>query len=356
MSPQPSLFGIKNSNRDFLQRETWGKNQFNSSFPASLACYLHSKNLSPVYLKLNADLKVEHSSITVQDLFGLDPLASTTFYSFEAEHTPYLTLVNGNLPRIDLVICKNENGKVDCIRGLEIKLTALPDEQTFNGNEDHYGCEIVVRPDTIVYLALSIADRYRDSSDVLNAIISPAYSAITDWTNHVGMLPHLSAIYSCIDALALNDLSAQKPLLMQPIWKTKGKSPILANDCLDIFVWSDLAFTRLFVDLAKHNGGAKITRHARTAIWLVKMLKDFCETGKIDHKNIIDLLTYDTKNDKAFSIPGNVTQPYMKSDFLLHPRIQKNDIKRIILNGGEKLLSPERRFDSAILSSPEIFS
>lgn len=35
--PQPSLFGLSKSNRDFTQKECWGKNQFNSSFPASLA-------------------------------------------------------------------------------------------------------------------------------------------------------------------------------------------------------------------------------------------------------------------------------------------------------------------------------
>ncbi|WP_242026087.1 HindVP family restriction endonuclease [Anabaena sp. FACHB-1391] len=36
---QVGLFGLTHSNRDFSQRESWGKNQFNNSFPASLACY-----------------------------------------------------------------------------------------------------------------------------------------------------------------------------------------------------------------------------------------------------------------------------------------------------------------------------
>jgi DNA (cytosine-5)-methyltransferase 1 len=42
---KPSLFGLKHSNRDFTQKETWGKNQFNSSFPASLCAYLDGKGL-----------------------------------------------------------------------------------------------------------------------------------------------------------------------------------------------------------------------------------------------------------------------------------------------------------------------
>jgi len=32
---QVGLFGLNHSNRDFSQRESWGKNQFNNSFPAS---------------------------------------------------------------------------------------------------------------------------------------------------------------------------------------------------------------------------------------------------------------------------------------------------------------------------------
>lgn len=40
----PRLFGIINSNRDYSNAETWGKNQFNSSFPASLACYMYKKD------------------------------------------------------------------------------------------------------------------------------------------------------------------------------------------------------------------------------------------------------------------------------------------------------------------------
>ncbi|MCE7934428.1 MAG: HindVP family restriction endonuclease, partial [Chlorobi bacterium CHB2] len=36
--------------------------------------------------------------------------------------------------------------------------------------------------------------------------------------------------------------------------------------------------------------------------------------------------------------------------------ILKNEIKHIILGGGQNFLSPERRFDSIIVNSPEIFN
>ena len=37
-----SLFGQKYSNRDYSKAKYWGKNQFNSSFPASLVAYMSS--------------------------------------------------------------------------------------------------------------------------------------------------------------------------------------------------------------------------------------------------------------------------------------------------------------------------
>ena len=159
----------------------------------------------------------------------------------------------------------------------------------------------------------------------------------------------------------LLSLEFQTPFLMQPIWKTEGKSPKLVDNCLDVFVWSNLAFTRLFINLAKSeinsaSGIKEIKRHTRTVIWLFKMIFDFSLDNSFNHRKIIDSLSYNTKNDKAFAVSGKVTHNYMKSEALKKPRIKKNDIKNIILGGGQNLLSPERRFDAIIYNSPDLFT
>jgi len=46
----------------------------------------------------------------------------------------------------------------------------------------------------------------------------------------------------------------------------------------------------------------------------------------------------------------------MDSEALKQPRIRKNEIKSIILGGGQNLLSPERRLDAIIFNSPDLFS
>ncbi len=86
------------------------------------------------------------------------------------------------------------------------------------------------------------------------------------------------------------------------------------------------------------------------------MFYDFAKQGQINYHKIIDELSYNTKNDKAFAASGRVTHKYMACAELLKPRIEKKEIKKIILGGGQNLLSPERRFDAIIYNSPELFT
>jgi len=353
---KPGLYGITHSNRDFSQADTWGKNQFNSSFPAGLTNYLNSKGFENVYLYLDKDLIVQHSKISTTDLFGISPTSDDLFFSFESPYTPYQQLVIGHLPRVDLVTQLRSNGQ--CLRPIEVKLTALPDNSTCDLDQEYYGCEIVIRPDTIVYLACSIAANFKDNNKQLQNLIGNEFEQIENWTEGENIWQRIPQMIASIDKIILSILDKQEPILMQPIWKTTGKSPKLAERCLDVFVWSNFAFTQLFVDVARGelSVATKITRQIRTIIWLFKMLYDFGKNGQINHGKIIDELSFNTKNDKAFAVSGRITRRFMTCDELTNPRIQKSEIKNIILGGGQQLLSPERRFDAIIYNSPELFN
>ena len=85
------------------------------------------------------------------------------------------------------------------------------------------------------------------------------------------------------------------------------------------------------------------------------MLHDYAYKGQINHTKIIDELSYNTRNDKAFAVSGKMTHKFLTSPSLVKPRVQKDEIKNIILGGGQNLLSPERRFDAIIFNSPELF-
>ncbi|MDR3094737.1 MAG: HindVP family restriction endonuclease [Bacteroidales bacterium] len=351
---KPSLFGIKHSNRDFEQKDTWGKNQFNSSFPVALAAYMEHKSIANVYLTLDKKQKIKYDNISTQKLFGISPYSEDLFYSFESVYTPYERFVIGELPRIDLVTQRCSDGVA--LKGMEIKLTALPDNSTCDLSDNQFGTEIVTRPPTIIYLACSIASLYQKSHLSLRQYFDTKFDKLRDWANPEIVLPHIKDMIDSLDRILTDNNSKQEPIIMQPVWKTEGKSSRLSENCLDIFVWSNFAFVELIARELRNQQISKITRQARTLVWLFKMLYDFSKTGQFYPKQIIDDYSYNTLNDKAFSASGIVTHQFMKCPELTKPRIKASEIKEIILGGGQNLLSPERRFDAIIFNTPELFN
>lgn len=357
---KPGLFGIKRSNRDYSLKDAWGKNQFNSSFPASLACYLYFKNLKPVYYRTDKDMNRVLDYIGVDELFRTSPLGEDIYFAFETGYLPFQKYLTGTIPRNDLVIMSND----ECLTSLEIKLVALPDNATCGLEEKLFGAEIVIRPDTIIYLACTFINCYCGDRKKIRNIINGVGDEIQDWTIAENVLSIVYDIYLVIKRLVENSYEKQVPVVMEPVWKTEGKSPILSENCLDVFVWSNCAILKLFVpseeDFVSEKCGVKtlhkISRHTRTMIWLFKMIKDYVENGTFNGKSIIDELSYNTKNDKAFATNGSRTHTIMTCEELTKPRISKNEIKNIILGGGQNLLSPERRFDAIIFNSPDLFT
>jgi len=302
----PRLYGLNDSNRDFLLPSSWGKNQFNNAFPVALAHYMHDKGMGFTYLAMDQTGSLVHSRITLPELFGAE-LAGIQ-HSFEHKYNLYADLcaVPSALPRIDLVL----SSPMGQTRALEIKLTVLPDHTTAWLSEDRYGSELVIRPDTIVYQALSIASRYREARPRLMSILSPAHSKVSNWHSSETVFESFEMVQEALRGVVRDSMENQQPLLMQPIWKTVGTTLRLADHALDIFVWSDIALTELFLKEAP----VRLGRNERTTVWLFLMLHEFAATGKIDHHRVLGQHAYDTKNDKAFAVSGQHTNPLMASE------------------------------------------
>ena len=340
----PSLFGQKHSSRDYTNPDCWGKNQFNSSFPASLIAYMYSKGVAPKYLCTNSHNQVVHKYINADKLFGIN---------FEAGYAPYERFYTGEREHIDLVMANYHTGEV--LSGLEVKLTALPDNTTKGLDESLWGCEIVMRPPTINFLVCSICAKYDTpkKKDKLRSLLITV-PQINHWEEIGEVLPHYQDIENAVLAISKDMWDKQTPLIIQPIWKTEGNKMRLKEDCLDTFVWSNLAIIQMCCTEDSSNI-RKINRFHRTIIWIYKMLLDYATFNTFDYKRIIRLLSYNLANDKAFALPGTKTHPFLDSKELRSPRISKHEIKNIILGGGQNLLSPERRFDAVLVNSPELF-
>ncbi len=349
----PSLFGQKHSSRDYSKPDCWGKNQFNSSFPASLIAYMSSKGIAPIYIKTTASNGIEHKYINGTELFGIDPLSDDAFYNFEAGFAPYEMFYQGDREKIDLVMMNFNTKQV--LSGLEIKLTAIPDNTTKSLAESDWGAEIVMRPPTICFLVCSICENYSSSrqKEKLRAMLRNV-PQINHWEETDEVLPHYSAILSSVLSISTDMCRKQKPLIIQPIWKTEGNKMRLREDCLDVFVWSNLSVIQMCCTEDSSNI-THISRFHRTIIWIYKMLLDYVTYDTFDYKRIIRLLSYNLANDKAFALPGTKSCRFLRSSEIQKPRISKYEIKNIILGGGQELLSPERRFDAVLVNSPDIF-
>lgn len=279
-----SLFGLSRSNRDFSQSDAWGKNQFNSSFPAALCCYMAHLGLPAKYLSIQKQ-QYTIAHIAMNEVLGGDYTNEDMYFGFESVYTPYQPYVVGSLPRTDLVTQDTRQNK--CLRGLEIKLTALPDNVTCDAEAQYFGSEIVVRPDSIVYLACSIIASRINLADLLDK----HSIQILDWTDAAEVIPFIPTISAVIKNIALSLEVTQQPFLIQPIWKTKGKSPQLSDDCLDCFVWSNAGFTYFISQVVRTESIQTITRMMRTIIWLYKMLSDYVDNTRFNHRLIIDTLS-----------------------------------------------------------------
>lgn len=314
------------------------------------------RGIDSVYICTDKDNNVIHHYISGSELFKINPLSESAFYNFEASFPTYDKFYTGEREKVDLVMLNTSSENATPLIGLEIKLTALPDSTTKNMTEDKYGCEIVVRPPTINFIACSICNSFSSSEgkDKLRTMLN-IVPRINHWEEPEEVLPHYGKILEAILSISQYLSDKQTPLIVQPVWKTVGGKSILADDCLDVFVWSNLAIIQMCCRKDSISN-KRITRPMRTIIWIYLMLLEYSGIyGQFDYRRIVRLHSYNIANDKAFALSGTQTYEFMNCDELRHPRISKYDIKNIILGGGQNLLSPERRFDAVIVNSPDLF-
>jgi hypothetical protein len=122
---RPGLFGLDYSNRDFTKADSWGKNQFNSSFPTSFACYMDFKKIKPVYLRLDDRLQVTHSTIEAKELFGLKPLSPNLYFAFETVYFAHAPHAIGSVPRTDLVTFDQSKKPAQTAKGFGNKIDGI---------------------------------------------------------------------------------------------------------------------------------------------------------------------------------------------------------------------------------------
>lgn len=342
-----SLYGVEDSNR--IGDDLWGKNQFNSTFPVALCCYMRDNGIKPVYISVGADFDnvVNDDSIAISDVFGTSQTGSGVRFEFETESHALSQHVTGPLGVTDLVTIEPPNHQ---LRALEIKLTVVPDASTSDLDETAWAPELVIRPITSAYATLGMWDRLIDGGmgEAVRRIVEPVASKVQSWDNRAEMSGAIDELTEVLGLATRQCHQFQRPFLIQPIWKTEGQSPQLAAQCFDVFVWSDLALWKLFVDGSARGLSGRLTRVQRECVRTVKCLYDLSTRNRISYEEIYRGIALGNQTDKACSFSGKVAHTYMQHPRLVQPVVPKSALSSIILGGGEAKLSPERRFDASI--------
>lgn len=340
------LFGIEHSNR--RAEDHWGKNCFNSSFPAATANYMMAHDIPAVYINLievDGRLRVTASEIPIRQVFCCGERESASLYfAFETVFSPYQEYSFDAIDGIDLVI-KGTDGSF--LSPLEVKLTVIPDNTTYKKPEAQWGSEMVIRAATTQYCALGMFDAVHDDAREVRSIFEDACSSIQSWDNDFEMTHKTKQLSDSIDVFQHRYYARQKPLLMQTIWKTQGKSPLLADNAFDIIVWSDYAFSRLFID-ASYEQANTMSRPMRASARLARCLWELSKSGKIRVTDIYRQMAFGNQTDKEFAIPGSKWKSYVTSQRTESPILQREVVNDIIEEGYIENLSPERRFDQTL--------
>ena len=347
------LYGLTTgkTNKDFTKEDSWGKNQFNNAFPLALAHYMHDTDKKPVYFMYDEEGGIQKQNKSVTEIFGVTDLNNAKF-KFEDKFTSYKEL-HTKLDKTDLIV--SDSVKNEQTMALEIKLTVIPDQTTSQKDSSEHAPEIVVRPNTIEYQALKIISSFKDKLEVFDDLLT-IYNDLQpkEWKDPANARLKINDIQEKIQNIFKTNINLQEPLVLHQVWKTKGKTGVFDENCFDLFIWTSFSLLKLYTtqieSLQMPSPIEKLSRPERTLIWLFLMICNYRKTGDIKAKEIVDEYTYNEKNDKAFSISGNLTKDIMSCDELKKPRIQKQDIKKIILDNGQDLLRPERRLDAAIIT------
>ena len=306
------------------------------------------QNIRAVYVRLvekKGKLGVEATEIPIQEVFNCAAVPCTDLtFDFETVYAPYAQYSIDGIDGIDLVV--KHAGKY--LSPLEVKLTVLPTDATSEKPENEWGCELVIRPATTSYCALGMFDAARKSKGEIRSIFDGVCSRIQAWDNDYEIRSNTPRLAACIDEFQRRFLKRQKPLVMQTIWKTQGKTPLLAENAFDVVVWSDYAFSRLFVDESYAEAKDTMSRPMRATARLARCLWELSRTEKINVPAIYRQMAFNKQTDKEFAVAGNKWRKYVTSDRVVKPILKKCVLGRIIEDGYIEKLSPERRFDQTL--------
>ena len=297
------LYGISRHNVDSILT----KNRFSTYLPISAAIYMSDMEMNLIYLSTeNNNFTITSKSF--QDLLGVtqEQLHQIEWYS-QGRNSRHTASVNA--PGMDMIPLFNNRELVE----LEVKLTVVP---THNRRKI---TEMIVRQNTQYSLAERICYHY-------NELLSTDVSLET------------------LRNLVRQNWRLQKPFIIHGFWKTIEETSRLDLDhTFDVEVISDLAYLSILLNSTLYENG-NLTRIGRVLNDILGWINEFKDHRTITYKEEDQRSKDHLKNTIWLMDHASDLGRYLNS-----PRLNFEDIKRIVPMNSVEKLSPERRVDASII-------
>lgn len=346
------LYGITGENSNRSGEELWSSGKLNSALALSLCLYMRDEGISGVpVLMTGGKIGVAEIRWDMGDTIGHKD--ENPSYEFEKSFEPYERFSGdgSGVDKIDLVV--SLNGKP--YAAFEMKATVVPDHSTASDKVEDQAPEIVIRPVSSAYAMMRLACRllhpmHRDLKCRVLTELSMAYDTISNWEDEDEISRNSSSLRESLKTVLSESESIQTPFLIQSVWRTKGMSLDLCDNCFDIFLWSDVAVMGIPLEEHDEEKGRRslVSRTLRETARHVRSLHDILRTGHYDYSRIFKGMALGNQTDKSFSINGRRSIKYLSCKRLIQPALGSNVIEDIILDGSLALLQPERRLDTAL--------
>ena len=338
----PRFYGIRDSNLD--PAELWDTENFPRTFTVALVNRMGDLGL-PVNLIRRGTDACFVDGIEVGDLYGcpVNQIPRLRF-DFDTVYGPFAEIASG-VPESSLVVADQRGIP---LRRLDVQTSVIPDASTSGLPDDLSGAEVTVRTPTLVNCALSMASSLTSRREEALSVLTSDIPPDVDWSSPEEAVANTEAVVTALDILESEMRGLQSPFLLQSVWRSEPDGPFLDENAMDAFVWTDFAFTRLFLDSGRRTRDGRVTRTVRCAVRLYNIIIEILNNGSADVPAILSETGYGLPGNREFMVNGKYTNRLMACDRLTRPALSRLDVTFLASLGFEEMLKPDRNLGDAL--------
>lgn len=341
MRNAPMFHGIVNTNMSM--EGLWSRELFPKSFTVALCNRMRDSGTDVNYIVADRG-QCKVVPLSVDSLYGTRTASEDLVFDFDSVCVPHLDLASG-IPESDLMIHEPDSGM---LRRLDMQASVIPDASTKGLAAELMGPEMTVRTPTLKNLALSMSESLADVGDGALSILRNAIPERMDWSDLDSVLSYAEDMVYSLNRLQDVYHDRQRPFMLQSVWKSEEGGPFMAKDALDVFVWSDHALSRLFLDSTRRSSDGSVTRPMRCAVRLYRMMLGILEGSHPDLDRIVAETQYGMSGNREFMVNGKASNRYMACGRLAKPSVTAEEVATLASKGFEAMIVPERRLDMSV--------